>query len=422
MWTNPTHFTLLLLLPYIHTLHTLSFQPQTTYEYAGVLNGVLQPGCTATSGFYSPQGYYYIATVGEFLEWTLPVTFTGDFIIQSEALFETIDATAAAFMFVNTNSGVERFGFDGGGKRYFIEGSSFPLRFGAPSPPPNVYLNVEIVRFSNIMEFRVNGDLIFSEYYDKDITLIGYRPHRSSMRIRSLYTQSTTTDSPTHFPTTSPTRSPTSLPTKSPTSSPTPLPTSLPTKFPTSSPTVHPTSTPTKSPTSSPTPLPTSSPTESEPTIGPTSSCQYESYALVNSTSGESIFVHYSFDDIGRVRYYTLPVATWKLAIANIDRSSNDSVLLYQQEPSRNDCYGWQHSWTQVVELDGAKLGNFKFWSINSEIDAIDGVAFQDEVSKAILYYSLDSKTMNSPDILVAYPYRNRWLPAISKNVALVMF
>ena len=36
-----------------------------------------------------------------------------------------------------------------------------------------------------------------------------------------------------------------------------------------------------------------------------------------------------------------------------------------------------QHSWTQLVELDGAKLGNFKFWSINYEMDAIDGVAFE---------------------------------------------
>ena len=45
-------------------------------------------------------------------------------------------------------------------------------------------------------------------------------------------------------------------------------------------------------------------------------------------------------DDIGRVRYYTLPVATWKLAITNLDISGNGSVLLYQQDPSRNDCYG----------------------------------------------------------------------------------
>jgi len=142
----------------------------------------------------------------------------------------------------------------------------------------------------------------------------------------------------------------------------------------------------------------------------------------VNSTSGESIFVHYSLDDIGRVRYYTLPVATWKLAITNVDISGNGSVLLYQQDPSRNDCYGWQHSWTQLVELDGAKLGNFKFWSINYEMDAIDGVAFEDEVAKSILYYSLGAKVMNSPDILVAYPYRDKWVPEISGNVALIIF
>ncbi len=107
----------------------------------------------------------------------------GDFRIRARLSVEQLDGTAASLVI-----GGNHFGFDGRGKRIFVEGPAFgPTRllgdagkFIAPGKP----FDVELARKGTMLSFRIDGSEIHGARYKlAPVCAIGLRPSRATMRI-----------------------------------------------------------------------------------------------------------------------------------------------------------------------------------------------------------------------------------------------
>ena len=148
----------------------------------GVVHGSLQNNVVATSGTYdSSSGYYRMGGTGRFIQWNLASN------IQSGSDFVITSSVHTTFVIWDDLNGQSHFGFDGSGERYFSEGTQFgSLEFYGPSPSSNVWHDIEVRRSGNKLELRVDGVSQITVPADFAISAIGWRPHRSTVRVSSL--------------------------------------------------------------------------------------------------------------------------------------------------------------------------------------------------------------------------------------------
>ncbi|MBG89482.1 MAG: hypothetical protein CMO80_21660 [Verrucomicrobiales bacterium] len=106
-----------------------------------------------------------------------------DFTVRARLMLEQLNGSAAAFVF-----GDDKFGFEGGHRRMFLQGPRFtsgptigePMDFITPGKP----FEFVAARKGNVLTFVIDGKEVFRTPYDvTDIRAIGLRPWRTTMRI-----------------------------------------------------------------------------------------------------------------------------------------------------------------------------------------------------------------------------------------------
>jgi len=110
----------------------------------------------------------------------------GDFRIRARLSLERLDGTAASLVI-----GGNHFGFDGSGKKLFVEGPALGLtrlladsqKFITSGKP----FEVEVVRKGTTLTFRIDGKEVHSGQYKlAPVCAIGLRPWRATMRIHDF--------------------------------------------------------------------------------------------------------------------------------------------------------------------------------------------------------------------------------------------
>ena len=107
----------------------------------------------------------------------------GDFQIRARLSLDRLDSTAASLMI-----GSNHFGFDGRGKKFFLEGTQFgQTRFlgnSLNSITPGKPFEVDVTRKGSLFVFRIDGKEVHRGTYKLGPTsAIGLRPWRATMRL-----------------------------------------------------------------------------------------------------------------------------------------------------------------------------------------------------------------------------------------------
>lgn len=117
----------------------------------------------------------------------------GDFQVRARLSLERLDGTAASLVI-----GGNHFGFDGHGKKFFVEGPAFGLtrllgdagKVVAPGKP----FDVEVTRKGTTLSFHIDGKEIHSAPYRlAPVCAIGFRPWRATMRLYDFSVSGTMT-------------------------------------------------------------------------------------------------------------------------------------------------------------------------------------------------------------------------------------
>jgi hypothetical protein len=108
---------------------------------------------------------------------------TGDFQVRARLSLERLDGTAASLVI-----GGNHFGFDGRGKKFFVEGPAFgPTRLLSDAGKvitPGKPFDVEVTRKGKRLSFHINGKEIYSASYRlAPVCAVGFRPWRATMRL-----------------------------------------------------------------------------------------------------------------------------------------------------------------------------------------------------------------------------------------------
>ncbi len=107
----------------------------------------------------------------------------GDFQVRARLSLERLDGAAASLMI-----GGNHFGFDGHGKKFFVEGPAFGrtrlLGDAGKVIVPGKPFDVEVARKGTTLSFHIDGKEIHSAPYRlAPVCAIGFRPWRATMRL-----------------------------------------------------------------------------------------------------------------------------------------------------------------------------------------------------------------------------------------------
>jgi len=110
----------------------------------------------------------------------------GDFRIRARLSLQRLDGTAASLVI-----GGNHFGFDGSGKRVFVEGPAVgPTRLlgdAGKHITPGKPFNVEVARKGTTFTFRIDGEEVHKGQYKlAPVCAIGLRPWRATMGVHSF--------------------------------------------------------------------------------------------------------------------------------------------------------------------------------------------------------------------------------------------
>ena len=109
----------------------------------------------------------------------------GDFTIEAEVVLDRVNGSASSFML-----GSNHFGFDGHGKKLFMEGSDFPKKnLGSTSKfiKGGKPFHLKVARKSGNLTISIDGNKVISfKMHDDEIASFGFRPHRGSLSISDL--------------------------------------------------------------------------------------------------------------------------------------------------------------------------------------------------------------------------------------------
>jgi hypothetical protein len=108
---------------------------------------------------------------------------TGDFRIRARLKLDQLNSSGASIMI-----GGNHFGFDGSGKKLFIEGPAFgPTRMLGDAGKfitPGKSFDVEVIRKGTTLSLLIDGEIIHSGDDKLDqVCSIALRPHRATMRL-----------------------------------------------------------------------------------------------------------------------------------------------------------------------------------------------------------------------------------------------
>ena len=108
---------------------------------------------------------------------------TGDFQIRARLSLERLDGTAASLMI-----GENHFGFDGRGKKFFVEGPALGqtrlLGDAGKVIAPGKPFEIEVTRKNTTLSFRIDGKEVHTAKYTlAPVCAIGFRPWRATMRL-----------------------------------------------------------------------------------------------------------------------------------------------------------------------------------------------------------------------------------------------
>lgn len=107
----------------------------------------------------------------------------GDFQVRARLSLDRLDGTAASLMI-----GGNHFGFDGAGKKFFVEGPALgqtrPLGGSRAFITPGKPFEVQVVRRGETLSFRIDGNEVHTGNYKlPPVCAIGLRPWRATMRL-----------------------------------------------------------------------------------------------------------------------------------------------------------------------------------------------------------------------------------------------
>lgn len=109
----------------------------------------------------------------------------GDFTITTNLTLAELNGTAASFML-----GSNHFGFDGRGKKFFLEGREFPKQdLGSNSKilTAGQAFDFTVTRKNSQLSFMIDQQPITTfKFHNNEVASFGFRPHRNTMSISNL--------------------------------------------------------------------------------------------------------------------------------------------------------------------------------------------------------------------------------------------